>query len=206
MIIAIDQSLSKCAIVVLNGSEIVSKEIIRTGSASVKTRKKGVVYFHDVHDQINFIVTHMLNTIVNVDPTHIVFEALAFGASGNATRDLACLYGAMRSAIEVSSVITNIYPKVHEISPSALKKYARDLLPENEQFEKDSNGEYLTLASKRKGGDNRKLIKMDKKLMVRAVELKHGEELLSDYNYSNGKDDLADAILIGEYANENFVR
>ena len=152
MIIAIDQSLSKCAIVVLNGSEIVSKEVIRTGSASVKTRKKSVVYFPDVHDQINFIVTHMLNTIVAVDPTHIVFEALAFGASGNATRDLACLYGAMRSAIEVSSVITNIYPKVHEISPSALKKYARDLLPENEQFEKDSNGEYLTLTSKRKGG------------------------------------------------------
>ena len=42
--------------------------------------------------------------------------------------------------------------------------------------------------------------------MVRAVELKHGEELLSEYNYSNGKDDLADAILIGGYAYENFVR
>ena len=205
MILAIDQSLSKCAMVVLNKqNEIIYKEVVRTGSASVKDQKKGVLYYSDVHDQINHIVDRMLINLTKYKPGAVCFEALAFGAAGNATRDLACLYGALRNSLKTTSHITQIFPKVDEISPTSLKKYAREFLPEDEQFEKDSNGDYVTLASKRKGGDNRKYIKMDKKLMVRAVEVLYDPSVFDGYNYSTGKDDLADAILIGRYANEHF--
>lgn len=203
MIISIDQSLSKCAMTVMdNENHIVARHVIRTGG-KVKKQDKDVTYYEDLHDQINHIVNEMLNLVVKHKPLAVVFEALAFSSKGNATRDLACLYGAMRWALKGTANFTGIVVKQYEVTPTTLKKFARQFLPEAEQFEKDSNGEFVRLKTKRKDGDDRKFCKMDKKEMVRAVEMCYGN-ILENLAWSKGKDDIADSILLGMYYNAHL--
>lgn len=188
--LGIDQSLSKCAFCVMDEmGKVVYKEVVRTGDINVKTKKKGVFYYDSLQEQIHHLCLSLKNVVEKYHIETITFEALSFGSAGNATRNLACLYGALRE-----TVLEN-YPEitVYEIQPTKLKKYAREFLPEHMQ----QDG--TTKAGKPK------LIKMDKKLMVAAIRQIYGEDFLKEYNYSTGLDDLADATFLVKHTLEDYA-
>lgn len=182
-ILSIDQSLAKCAFTVFENGEVIHKELAKTGSNDSKTKKVDVEYFKTVEEQVHEICV-VLERLLNLyKPEKIIFEALSFGSAGNATRNLAQLFGAMNETImrrmeyERSDIVS--------YAPTSLKAFARKLLPEEEQTVE--------------GKDKRKpkLVPMDKKLMVRAAEQVVGQEYFKGYNFSTGKDDLADSYLLG---------
>ena len=74
--------------------------------------------------------------------------------------------------------------KVTEVAPTSLKSYAHTFLKENEKWDGCT-----------KAGKPKK-VKMDKKLMVSSVRNIYGNIYLSEYNYSTGLDDLADATFL----------
>lgn len=194
-VLGIDQSLSKAAIIHMVDREVVEHSLLKTGSAGVKTKRKDTHYFDDLHQQIHFIVNGIIEEVKYFKPDVIVFEALSFGSVGNATRNLAELYGAIRDRLMLD------YPEipVHEYAPTSLKSFAKDYLKEEDQVEKDSSGKVVLLASKKP-----KKIKMDKKMMVKAVREYYGQDYLKDYNYSSGLDDLADATFLALKVTEEY--
>tara|TARA_B100001105_G_scaffold89898_1_gene71543 strand:+ start:586 stop:1158 length:573 start_codon:yes stop_codon:yes gene_type:complete len=179
-VMGIDQSLSKCAFVFMIDGEVVSTELSKTGSSKVKGKRKDVTYYDTLHEQIHHICEDMKFAIEISEPERITFEALSFASIGSATRDLACLYGAMRETL-ISIGYEGI---VTEVPPTSLKSYAHSHLKEEDKWDG------LTAAKKPKK------VKMDKKLMVKSVKNLYGESYLSGYNYSTGLDDLADATFL----------
>lgn len=178
-ILGIDQSLAKCAFVCLEDGVVLDKFVVRTGSILTK-KKKGVDYFKTLEDQIHHICLCMEDIVKGFAPDHIQFESLSFGSVGSASRDLAQLYGAMRETL----INIGYGDNVTALPPTSLKTFARQFLSKEKQFEG------LTKAGKPK------LCKMDKKLMCEAVENIFGKNYLDCYNFSNGKDDIADATLL----------
>lgn len=186
-VLGIDQSLSKCAFCFMVDGEIGGLELTKTGNSRVKTKKKGVSYYGDVHAQIHHICNDLIDHVGEFKPDVIVFESLSFGSAGNATRDLAELFGAMHERLKVEGVLC----EVTSVAPTSLKAYARDFLKLEDQVAYLPNGEIELL----KTGKHKK-VKMDKKMMVKAVRSVYGESFLKDYNYSTGLDDLADATFL----------
>jgi len=193
-LLSIDQSLAKCAYVFWKGGEVALKGVIRTGSSSAKTKTKGVEYFDTVDEQIDFICRSIEKDLLKYERDYvghqltevpIVFEGLSFGSVGDATRNLAGLYFVMRNHFSYSGLST--FENMHTIAPTSLKAFARDYLPDDQRFTS--------------GG---KKVKMDKKLMVTACLNVAGDDFLDGYNMSTGKDDLADAFLLGlQWLEEN---
>ncbi len=177
--LGIDQSLSKCAYTCMIDGEPVNHLLSKTGNSKVKNKRKDAFYYDTLQEQIHHICEELVEAVEDFEPTRITFESLSFGSVGSATRDLACLYGAMRETLMVS--FPNI--PVYEYAPTSIKSYARDFLAEARQFD----GVLATGKPKK--------VKMDKKLMVEATRELFGEDYLSwkGLNYSTGLDDLADS-------------
>lgn len=187
-ILGIDQSLAKCAMVVMNNyGEVIHKEVVRTGNVATK-QKKGVTYFDSLEQQIHHICTVMIKHVDTYKPDYIVFEALSFGSAGNATRNLAQLFGALQETL----LINDFKGNVSTVTPTGLKSFARQFLPEKDQF-----------SGKTKAGKP-KLVKMDKKFMCEAVDNLFGEGYLKEYNNTNGKDDVADATFLAYHKHKEL--
>ena len=178
--LGIDQSLSKCAFSFSIEGKPVSFELSKTGAGTVKNKRPDTSYYACLHDQINHVCIALNDHVGEFQPDRITFEALSFGSAGNATRNLACLYGAMRETLKVN------FPQipVYEVAPTSLKSFGRELLPWDQQFE-----------GVLKSGKPKK-VKMDKKLMVECAKNTFGTKLFNGYNYSSGLDDIADASLL----------
>lgn len=179
-VLGIDQSLSKCAFVYMGDGQIENKYLSKTGGSGGKTRRKDVTYYDTLQEQIHHICVDLKEVVSTCEPDKITFEALSFGSVGDATRNLACLYGAMRETLinmKFKGVVT-------EVPPTSLKSYAHTFLKEEDKWDG------VTKAGKPKK------VKMDKKLMVASVRELYGEDYLKEYNYSTGLDDLADATLL----------
>lgn len=179
-ILGIDQSLSKCAFCQMVDGNPSGFNLSKTGASKVKTKRKDTSYYDNLHSQIEHVCEDLLWNIETFNPDRIVFEALSFGSAGSASRDLACLYGAMRHTILTSSW----EGEVTEVAPTSLKTYAHQFLPE------DLKWDGMTKAGKPKK------VKMDKKMMVTAAREINGQDFLSGYNYSTGLDDLTDAYFL----------
>lgn len=180
-ILGIDQSLSKCAFCITEEGEPKTFFLSKTGKSTVKTKRKDTTYYSCLHEQIEHLCGS-LNKVVNThNPDKIVFEALSFASSGNASRDLACLYGAMRYVLKTHPTWDG---EVTEVPPTSLKSYAHGYLPESLKWDG------MTKAKKPKK------VKMDKKLMVAAARNINGDDFLNSHNYSSGLDDLTDAFFL----------
>lgn len=186
-VLGIDQSLSKAAMVRMIDKKVQKVSLLKTGSSTVKTKRKDTCYFDDLHQQIHYIVNGIVEEVSEFKPEVITFEALSFGSVGNATRSLAELYGAIRDRLMLDFPDIPVY----EYAPTSLKSYAKDFLKEEDQWEKDDQGKVILLKSKKP-----KKVKMDKKMMVKAIKDFYGEDYLKGYNYSSGLDDLADATFL----------
>lgn len=186
-ILGVDQSLSKCAFILLEDGEVTFKAISKTGASKVKTKRKDTTYYDTLQEQIHHVCLDVIRHVERHNPDCIVFEALSFASVGNATRDLASLYGAIRETL----IQHGLDISVIEVAPTSLKTFARGLLKKEDQVERDDKGNVVLLKSKKE-----KKVKMDKKLMVKAVREVFGADYLSSYNYSSGLDDLADATLL----------
>ena len=178
--LGIDQSLSKSAFCYMVDGEVKSVSLSKTGASKVKNKKKDTFYYDTLQEQIHHVCSDLYKVVNEVQPDKITFEALSFASIGNVTRDLACLYGAMRETLVVNFPDIN----VEECAPTSLKSYARDFLKPARQVE----GLFKTGKPKK--------VKMDKKLMVEAVKELYGQDYLKEYNFSTGLDDLADATFL----------
>ncbi len=187
-VITIDQSLAKFAWMIWEDGKYVDYGVWKTGSSSAKTKKKDVVYLNTPEERIEYLSGKLLDLVITTDPEMIISEGLSFGSMGDATRQLAGLFYTMKYA-------TGEYVEYDQwlaYAPTSLKAFAREYLPEGDKLE----------TSKKTGKEVK--VKMDKKLMVKAARQREGEEFLSQYNYSTGLDDLADAYWIGKkYYQEN---
>lgn len=179
-VLGIDQSLSKCAFVLLKDGSVDYTKLSKTGASKVKTRRKDTTYYETLQEQIHHICVGLKDVVHITKPDSITFEALSFGSVGDATRNLACLYGAMRETL----ISIGYEGTVTEVAPTSLKSYAHTFLDEKDKWDGVT-----------KSGKPKK-IKMDKKLMVSSVRNIYGEGYLSEYNYSTGLDDLADATFL----------
>ena len=179
-VLGIDQSLSKCAFICIEDGEVIYKSLSKTGASKVKTKRKDTTYYDQLDQQIHHICVDLENTIDTLYPDKIVFEALSFGSVGDATRNLACLFGAMKETI----IRTGWEGEVLEVAPTSLKSYAHQFLKEDRKYD----GVTATKKPKK--------VKMDKKLMVEAGRELNGQDFLSEYNYSTGLDDLNDAFFL----------
>ena len=179
-ILGIDQSLSKCAFVSMVDGKVEDYSLSKTGSSTVKNKRKDATYYDNLHEQIHHVCLDLISNVKEVSPEVITFEALSFGSLGSASKDLASLYGAMRETLLVN------FPDipVTEVAPTSLKSYARDFLKEESKWE----GILKTGKPKK--------CKMDKKKVVEAVRELYGQDYLKGYNYSTGLDDLADATFL----------
>lgn len=186
--LGIDQSLSKCAMVLMEGSKPIKHYLIRTGDTKTK-QSKGVLYFDTLEERIHHICVELKGIVLGSNPDNVVFESLSFGSTGDASRNLAGLYHAMRETL----ICMDYKGNVHTVTPTGLKAFARGFLPEDRQHE----GKLAT--------GKPKLIKMDKKLVVEAVKSKYGGEYLKGYNYSSGLDDLADATFLALYVQSGRI-
>ncbi len=95
-ILGIDQSVSKCAYCVLEDDNVLYKGLSKTGGLDCKGKKfKSVQYFKTDAERIHYICDFACNLIGEYNIDYVALEGLAFGASGNATRTLSMLYGAL---------------------------------------------------------------------------------------------------------------
>lgn len=172
----------------MEDSKPVEHYLIRTGDVNTK-QVKNVVYFNTLEERIHHICMELKDIVTKTNPENIVFESLSFGSTGDASRNLAGLYHAMRETL----ICMEYKGSVHTITPTGLKAFARSFLLEDRQYE----GKLAT--------GKPKLIKMDKKLIVEAVKSKYGEDYLKGYNYSNGLDDLADATFLALYVQSGKI-
>lgn len=179
-ILGIDQSLSKCGFCFMVDGKPESFALSKTGASKVKTKRKDTVYYDNLSDQIHHICVDLEKHISTFNPDKITFEALSFGSVGDATRNLACLMGALRETI----IRSGWDGEVTEIAPTSLKSYTHQFVSEELKWDG------VTKAGKPKK------VKMDKKLMVSAAREINGQDFLSGYNYSTGLDDLVDAYFL----------
>ena len=187
-VVSIDQSLGKCAWTLWEGGKARESGILKSGNSKVKGKIKGVTYFDTLEDQTHYLASELVKIFLVNNCSIAVFEALSFGSAGNATRDLAQLFGALIERLMTSGGI--VTEDIHKVAPTALKAFARNFLPEADQYDG------FTKAGKPK------LVKMDKKLMVRAASAAGGDPFLKGLKMSGkdaGLDDAADSFLLGLY-------
>lgn len=192
-ILAIDQSLSSCAIVVLDDGVPVFKEVLRTSRLDAKKPEKefksGVTIFSRATEQMEYISDSIAATATSFSVDEIITEALSLNSIGNATRDLAGLFHCVQLTLLKKGFKIN---QIHEVTPTAVKAIAWNYLPEDMKYD-----------GLKKDGKPRKR-KMDKNEMILACE-QVAPELLEGFTKTGkngGRGDLADAFWIGRYMHE----
>ena len=192
-LMSVDQSLSHCAVVIWDdkAEKPEARYMIRTGSTSSNgKRKKDVVYFDHVIQQIDYIVSKICEYVRLHKIDTYVMESLALRSVGNATRDLAGLFYCIQMALLEHYMSVE---QLHDVPPTSVKACARNLLPEAERkFVK----ERVDKKTGEKVYSNCK-IKMEKAHMVRAVDCDM-PGWLDGLTLAAGKADYADAYLIGK--------
>lgn len=188
-ILGIDQSLSKCAFVQMVDGDVEKLYLSKTGASKVKTKRKDTSYYDSLPEQIHHICKDLRSQVESFQPDYITFESLSYGSSGDASRNLAELHGAMRETL----ICIGFSGKIIEYAPTSLKSYAHQFLPE------DLKWDGFTEAKKPKK------VKMDKKMVVAAVREVYGKDYLSKYNYSTGLDDLSDATFLARKTWEEYA-
>lgn len=188
-ILGIDQSLSKCAFVQMVDGDVENLHLSKTGSSKVKTKRKDTSYYDTLPEQIHRICKDLRSQVEYFKPDYITFESLSYGSSGDASRNLAELHGAMRETL----ICIGFSGEIIEYAPTSLKSYAHQFLPE------DLKWDGFTKAGKPKK------VKMDKKMVVAAVRELCGKDYLSEYNYSTGLDDLSDATFLARKTWEEYA-
>lgn len=185
-VLSIDQSISKCAVVVWQNNEPIYWDVFKSGGSECKKKLKSVTYFDKEVDKIDFISDNIIKLVTEYNIDKIVMEGLALNAVGNATRTLAGLYYVLLSKLKLLNLVEP--DNIVIISPTQVKSKAR-LLMEN-------NGELDSIDSK--GKIKKTKIKMDKPVMISIAEI-HWPQVLEGYKNSGenaGKEDLSDACLI----------
>lgn len=105
--IGIDQSYKNCAYVILDDSGSMSKfGIVRAASSG------------DVYDTAASIAAKITDIVSGYDEVQVFIEGLAFGMSGNATRDLAGLLFVIITTLRKQTANINLLP------PTTVKKFA----------------------------------------------------------------------------------
>lgn len=189
-LLSVDQSLAKCAWFIWEDGKVINNGVIKTGSSSCKKKFPQVKYFDRVEEQIIYISTKLVDIACHHNVDKVVFEALSLGSMGNATRDLACLYGAAVARLCTSTTTKLLVRDITSIAPTALKSFAREFINEADRYDGK------TAAGKPK------LIKMDKKLMVKSAINAGVGQWADGWKMSGehaGLDDVCDAYLLGRY-------
>lgn len=191
-ILSIDQSLAGCAFVVVeeNGDPVFKDVIQTTHSDNPKPWQK---VFPDLNRQMIYIADTLWEAAVSFQVEYMVMESLSMGSLGDQTRNLAGLF----HVIQTTFIRNGFDPdKICLVAPTSVKSWARQHLPLSEQHE-----------GVKANGDPR-LVVMKKNHMVMACE-QLNDKLLEGYNASGkfgGKEDLADAYLIGRCQLERIAK
>lgn len=185
-ILSIDQSISKCAVIVWNNNEPIYWDVFKSGGSECKKKLKSVHYFQKEVDKIDFISDNIIELVKQYNIKKVVIEGLALNAVGNATRTLAGLYYVLLSKLKQLNLVEPT--DIVVISPTQVKSKARLLM--------DNNGEIET--TNEKGKTKITKIKMDKNIMI-SIANEHWPQVLDGYKNSGenaGREDLADSCLI----------
>lgn len=193
-LLSIDQSLTHTACVVWDNGKPVDKVVLRTQSTSAKEKKPGTVSFATAAERIDWICKQVRYYIHTHQVDTVVMEGLSFGSRGDATRELAGLFYGLEIMLmdALADCENDGLFKVHTVTPTTAKKFARSRLPEELAFEEKKK------LDKKTGKEHtvKKPVTMDKKLMVKACELSE-PGFLDGINLVQGKADIADAYWIG---------
>lgn len=185
-VLSIDQSISKCAVVVWNDNTPIFWDVFKSGGIECKKKLKSVTYFEKEVDKIDFISDNIISVVNEYNVEKVILEGLALNAVGNATRSLAGLYYVLLYKLKQLDLVEP--EDIVVISPTQVKSKAR-LLMENK-------GELETINDK--GKTKKSKIKMDKQVMISIAE-QNWPQVLDGYKNSGenaGKEDLSDACLI----------
>lgn len=210
-IVGIDQSLSNCAMVHLNGTKVVDRCVFHTGSTDTKDYKTRVdrgdtlfgEYFSSHEMQVSYIVEKVIEQIFEWNPKTVALEGLAFSATGKTERQLAGLYFSIITELQHQLGYDILKGEIVIVTPTQAKQMGRSMLPEEEQ----KIGEYTTRGK-------RKLRPMDKKDMIKAVTLAGYSYVLEGYTRKTlvasrktptGIEDLPDALCIALYHLNNNI-
>lgn len=190
--ISVDQSMASCAVTYWIDGTPVDKKIFKTGSSwSTAKQKDDVVYLPIITQQIDYIVSSIYNEALAFEAEYVILEGAALSGFGSAVAVLKTLARAVEETFKFHGFDMNKYVT---ITPTALKSYARNFLPEDEQ-----TGGVL------KSGKLAK-IKMDKNLMYRACKLTAPEGWLDKNSVSNGGGDLADSFWLGHKTYHEVIK
>lgn len=195
-IFSIDQSKSKCAIIVWSNDQgcfaPIYKEVIRSGNNGAKAKQKvDVMYFDTLYEQIYYVVSKLEDLYYQYEPEYVCLEGLGFSSIGDQTRDLAGVYHCIyQRLMQIGVPISNIT----SITPTSAKSFARQFLPSEEQTE-----EYIVKKGKKAGQTQTRKTVMDKHQMVKACKMVCPELLVgyTSTGLNSGIEDLADAYFIG---------
>lgn len=190
-LVSVDQSFSHCAVVVFKDGKPKDRLMIRTGDTKAKVKSKGVEYFPIITQQIDHICDIIVDVVKSNNAEAFVMEGVSQGSYGDAKGYLITLFRAIKDSLIENSHLSE--SDIHSVAPTAVKSFARELLPEEEQtFMK-------TKVDKKSGKEvqSRSKIKMEKSHMVRACEIDH-PGWLDGLTLAAGKADYADAYLIGK--------
>lgn len=207
-VVAIDQSLSNCAMVRMDGTKVIDRVVFHTGSPSTKDFKEKIrrgdaifgEFFEQPEKQVAYIIHKAVQQIAEWNPKKVALEGLAFNAKSSTERQLAGIYFGIIAQLE-SILGYSIEEDIVIVTPHQVKKIGRDFLPNEEYFLK---GQYTS-----KGAP--KLRPMDKKDMVRAVTLGGYGSVLEGYTrkglvasrqQETGLEDLPDAICVGLFCQQ----
>lgn len=112
LFLGIDQSFTSCGLCVVSASGVVvHHETINTSDVD-----------GDIFDRALKIVDGIDKVIDQFNPVRIGLEGLAFSKFGNATRDLACLQGAIVTHLRYRKPVHSAEMQI--VSPNLLKKFA----------------------------------------------------------------------------------
>ena len=186
LIVSVDPSLSKMAVVVWRDDIPVAWRVFRTGESKCKKKLQSVQYFDSVHKQINYLTTEVISFIkLHGKPDYIFSEGLSFGSKGDRTRDLAMVYGVFVEKCHVDLGLD--FDKIIAYAPTSIKAVARDFLPKEEQTFLNDKGKPLKIV-------------MDKPMMMSIAEKLHPEVLKgyvkSAASEKAGYEDLSDAVMV----------
>lgn len=186
LIVSVDPSLSKMAVIVWRDDVPVAWKVFRTGESKCKKKLNSVKYFGSIHEQINYLTSEVISFIKHHGkPDYIFIEGLSFGSKGDRTRDLAMNYGVFVEKCHIDLELD--FDRIKSYAPTSIKAVARDYLPKEEQTTLNDKGKPLKVT-------------MDKNMMMSVAEKLH-HEVLKGYVKSAasekaGYEDLADAIMV----------
>ena len=202
--ISCDQSTSHCALVFWEDNVIVGKHLIKTVSSHAATKPKGAIDFPIITNQLNYVAYSIVDKITEFGAEHFVYESPAQGSYGDAKSVLIVLFRTIRETIQY--ILKWDEYKISSYAPTAVKAYARNFLPIEEQreikrklvkiYEKDPKTKKKVVVREEEQ-DVEILTEMSKKRMIQACNLTAPSGWISSLTLTEGKSDFADAFFIG---------